>query len=192
MNYPSLWLTVVAALWLGFPDVRAAETNFNFGAGPSARICEVTAPGAIVAYQPDSDKVRQMVADGLTNLTRQATESAAWLSLVTTQDIVGIKVYSAAGLLSGTRPAVVATVIQGLLAAGLAPDHIIIWDKHVIDLRAADYFKLGAQFGVQVVGCDATGYDPKTFYAPDTAVIGNLVWGDLEFGQKGPGVGRKS
>ena len=32
----------------------------------------------------------------------------------------------------------------------------------------------------------------QTFYNPDTAIIGNLVWGDLEFGKKGEGVGRKS
>ena len=37
-----------------------------------------------------------------------------------------------------------------------------------------------------------TGYDPTNFYQPDTAVIGNLVWGDLEFGMKGEGIGRKS
>jgi hypothetical protein len=36
------------------------------------------------------------------------------------------------------------------------------------------------------------GYDPTNFYQPDTAIIGNLVWGDLEFGKKGEGVGRKS
>ncbi len=36
------------------------------------------------------------------------------------------------------------------------------------------------------------GYDDKTFYEPDSPVLGNLVWGDLEFGKKGDGVGRKS
>ena len=111
---------------------------------------------------------------------------------MTTQDVVGIKVYSQAGQLSGTRPAVVAAVVQGLIAAGLPPQHIIIWDKHADDLRIAGFFQMGARFGIQVIGCDQDGYDEKTFYSPDTAVIGNLVWGDLEFGQKGPGVGRKS
>ena len=37
-----------------------------------------------------------------------------------------------------------------------------------------------------------TGYDPTNFYLPDSPVIGNLLYGDLEFGQKGEGVGRKS
>jgi hypothetical protein len=192
MHYQLRWLTLLALIWLARPAARAADTNSNFVAPVTARVCEVTGPGAIIDYQPDEDVVRQMVARGITHLTRQATESAAWLSLVTTQDVVGIKVYSQAGLLSGTRPAVVAAVVRGLIAAGLPPQHIIIWDKHAIDLRAANFYKLRDEFGVQVIGCDVAGYDPKTFYSPDTAVIGNLVWGDLEFGQKGPGVGRKS
>ena len=36
------------------------------------------------------------------------------------------------------------------------------------------------------------GYDPTNFYLPDTPIIGQLVWGDLEFGKKGPDVGKKS
>src|SRR5439155_24177080 len=39
-------------------------------------------------------------------------------------------------------------------------------------------------------GSAQAGYDEKIFY--DTALIGNLVWGDLEFGKKGEGIGRKS
>ena len=44
-------------------------------------------------------------------------------------------------MLSGTRPAVVAAVIQGLLAAGLPPTNIVIWDKHTYDLRDAGYYR---------------------------------------------------
>jgi hypothetical protein len=43
-----------------------------------------------------------------------------------------------------------------------------------------------------VAGCMVAGYDPTNFYQPDTAIIGNLVYGDLEFGKKGEGIGRKS
>jgi len=185
------WAALAVCLWLLQPAARADDTNTP-SAAPAPRVCEVTGAGAIVDFQPDPAVVGQMVQRGLTNLTRQATENAAWRSLVTTQDIVGIKVYSQAGLLSGTRPVVVAAVIKGLIAAGVPAQHILIWDRHGYDLRAAGYFELGQQLGVRVAACDETGYDEDTFYAPDTAVIGNLVWGDLEFGRKGPGVGRKS
>ncbi len=133
-----------------------------------------------------------MVNQGITNFTGKATVAEAWRSLVSTQDIVGIKVYSAAGPINGTRPAVVAAVIHGLLDAGLPPEHIIIWDKHAGDLRAAGFFKLAAQLGVRAAGSAETGYDPTNFYLPDAPIIGQLVWGDLEFGKKGPEVGKRS
>ena len=187
-----VWLLVLAGLWLALTPLRAAETNRLAAITPDGRVFQVQAAGAIVEFQPDRTVVQQMVDRGLTTLTGKTNVTAAWLSLVTTQDVVGVKVYSQAGLLSGTRPAVVAAVVRGLLAAGVPAAHVIIWDKHAADLRAADFDKLAAELGVAVVGCDESGYDPDTFYAPDTPVIGNLVWGDLEFGRHGPGIGRKS
>jgi hypothetical protein len=57
-------------------------------------------------------------------------------------------------------------------------------------LRRAGYFDLAQRFGVRVVGSAEAGYDEKVFY--DTPLLGDLVWGDLEFGKKGQGIGRKS
>lgn len=133
-----------------------------------------------------------MVNRGITNLTGRVTVADAWRSLVSTQDVVGIKVFSAAGEIAGTRPAVVGAVIDGLLQAGLPSKNIIIWDKHSEDLRAAGFYKLGQQLGVRVQGAVETGYDPTNFYLPDSAIIGNLVYGDLEFGKTGDNVGRRS
>jgi hypothetical protein len=192
MHWILVWPALAASLWLLPSPGRAADTNVNYAPHPQARVCQVEAPGALVDLQPAAAVVRQMVEGGLTGLTRQRTVTGAWLSLVSTQDVVGIKVCSQAGLLSGTRPAVVAAVVQGLLAAGLPPQHLLIWDKHAAELQAAGFYQLGRQLGVRVAACDEEGYDEKSFYAPDTAVIGNLIWGDLEFGQKGPGIGRKS
>lgn len=175
----------------GLPG-RAADSLSNRATNATARVVMVENDGAISDFQPNAAPVQAMLDCGLTNLTGRATVAAAWRSLVSTQDIIGIKVFSAAGQLGGTRPAVIAAVIHGLLGAGVPTNRIIIWDKQEDDLRAAGYFKLGAQLGVRVAGCMETGYDPTNFYEPDTAIIGNLVYGDLEFGKKGEGVGRKS
>ena len=133
-----------------------------------------------------------MANRAITNLTRKATVSDAWRSLVTTQDIVGIKVFSVPGPNSGTRPAVVAAVVEGLLAAGLPPNHIIVWDRHITDLRLAGFAELSDRYGILIAGSAQAGWDEKAFYNPDSPILGNLVWGDLEFGKKGEGVGRKS
>jgi hypothetical protein len=145
---------------------------------------------ATYAFQPDSAVVQTMVNRALTNLTGKATLPEAWHTLVSTQDIVGIKVFSEPGPNSGTRQAVVAAVIKGLLSAGLASNQIIVWDKHQADLRLAGFFDLNRRFGVRVAGSAEAGYDENNFY--DTSLLGNLVWGDFEFGKKGEGVGRKS
>jgi hypothetical protein len=171
---------------------HAADAFFLHPTNNTARVVIVEDSRAINDFAPDPAVVQRMVNRGLTNFTGRATVAAAWRSLVSTQDIVGLKVFSAGGEISGTRPAVVAAVVHGLLDAGLPPDHIIIWDKYADDLRAAGFFKLGKQLGVRVAGAVETGFDPTNFYLPDSPVIGTLRYGDLEFGKKGEGVGRKS
>ncbi len=183
----SCWLLILAVF-------ARAQTNSIYSPASSsstrAKVFFVQNRLATDAFEPRQDIVRQMVEIAITNLTGKSSVSAAWLSLVSTQDTVGIKVFSEPGPNSGTRPAVVVAVIQGLIAAGLPPKQIVVWDKHQTDLRLAGYFDIANRLGVRVVGSAEAGYDEKTFY--DTPLIGNLVWGDLEFGKKGEGIGRKS
>jgi len=187
------WLTAATAVWLAILQTQAADLlSLPASTNPPVRVLIVEDSKATFNFQADNARVEMMVNRGITDLTGKTAVAEAWRSLVSTQDVVGIKVFSAAGAISGTRPAVVAAVVRGLLEAGVPPEHIIIWDKREDDLRAAGFFKLAARFGVRAAGVLESGYDPTNFYNPDTAVIGHLVWGDLEFGKKGDGVGRRS
>jgi hypothetical protein len=161
-------------------------------AGASARVVVVRGEKLLSAFLPDDVRVADAFNRGLTNFTRTAGVTDAWRSLVTTNDTVGIKVFSTPGSLAGTRPAVVAAIVRGLLSAGLPPAQIVVWDKHADDLRAAGFFKLGAELGVRVAGAAEAGYDTNSFYLPDSPVIGSLVWGDSEFQKTGEGAGKKS
>jgi hypothetical protein len=185
------WLAATVFCLAGF-QARAADLFSPRSTNATSRVVIVENTNAISNFQPDENVVQTMVNLAVTNFTGKIKIADAWRSLVSMQDVVGIKVFSAAGELSGTRPIVVAAVIHGLLDAGLPATNIIIWDKHEDDLRAAGFFKLAAQLGVRAAGAVETGYDPTNFYLPDSAVIGNLLYGDLEFGKKGEGVGRKS
>ena len=60
-------------------------------------------PSATDNLQPVPEKVQAMVDRAITNLTGKATVAAAWGSLVSKQDTVGLKVFSAPGPNSGTR-----------------------------------------------------------------------------------------
>lgn len=181
---------LLALLWLTAFQIQAGTAPVSTNAGPHVIIVQNS--NAVVNFQPDDEVVEAMVDRGITNVTSRATVAAAWRTLVTPKDIVGIKVFSAGGEITGTRPAVVAAVVHGLLQAGLPGNRIIIWDKHAADLRGAGYFKLAQQLGVRAEGAVETGYDPTNYYQPDSAIIGSLVYGDLEFGKTGDNVGRRS
>jgi len=144
------------------------------------------------AYLPHEDRVEALFNRGLIRFTQTTNATEAWLSLLTTNDTVGIKVFSTPGQLTGTRPAVVSAIVHGLITAGLPPEKIIIWDKRAADLRNAGYFELGQTLGVSVIGAAEAGYDTNNYYLPDSPVIGALVWGDVEFGNTNKGVGKKS
>lgn len=186
------WIGWVAA---GCLVSAAAATNDLLrrdDAGPRTRVTIVHDPQATVAFEPQLARVRIMVERGLTNITAQPTVAAAWRSLVSTQDVVGIKVFSAPGPNTGTRPAVVTAIVESLLAAGIPPQHVVVWDKQLSDLRQSGFVELAGRLGVRVAGSANAGYDRDTFYEPDIPFLGPLLWSDLEFGQLTEGTGRKS
>lgn len=168
------------------PEVFSTERN----AEPNPKVLIIEDANATEAFSPRTEVVQEMVRRGITELTGKATSREAWLSLVSTQDIVGLKVYCKPGPNSGTRPAVVAAVAQALVASGLPPRQIIIWDKEEAELRDAGFYQLGEDLGVRVAASARAGWDETNSY--DTPLIGNLVYGDYEFEKKGDGVGRKS
>jgi len=147
-------------------------------------------PDATESFQPRPDIIRDMVAAGITKFTGQPDAVRAWRQIAGTNETLGIKVHAAAGRNSGTRLAVVASVIEGLLAAGVAPGRIVVWDRQEKDLRAGGFTEFAARYGVRVRGAREAGWDPDVYY--DTALLGNLMYGDLEFGRAEEGVSRKS
>ncbi|MBI2950175.1 MAG: DUF362 domain-containing protein [Verrucomicrobia bacterium] len=184
-------LAVFMATMLALAPASAESPSFpGPGQAKRARVVIAEDPQAMIVFDPQPERIEGLVRRGLSAMTGRGHAAAAWRSLMSTQEVVGIKVLSGLGKTSGTRPAVVGAVIKGLLEAGFAPKQIVVWDKHLVDLRLAGFCDLANQYGVQVAGSADEGYDENTFY--DASLIGKLVWGDVEFGRKGEGIGRKS
>ena len=158
----------------------------------AARIVIAQGENLLNQFLPDDARVAETFNLGLAQFTRTTNPADAWRSLVTTNDTVGIKVFSEPGPLTGTRPAVVRAVVQSLRAAGIPAEKIILWDKHTADLRRTGFVELGKELSVSVLGAAESGYDTNVFYLPDSPVIGALVWGDVEFGNTNYGAGKKS
>jgi len=132
-------------------------------------------------FAPVPAVVQAMVDQVVMAATRKATPAAAWGSLVKANDVVGIKVAAAPGPIGGTHEAVVRAIARGLQAAGVPPDHIIVWDRNREDLLAAGYSEHDPDFRLQWID-PTTGYDRNaTLTAP---VLGRLIWGDRTFGEK--------
>lgn len=166
-----------------FSTIPTSTTN-------RARIVAVHDAQATTAFKPNSQRIVRMLNTAITNLTRTASPADAWRALANTNEVIGLKVYSSPGADVGTRPDVVAAVIQGLLDAGFATNHIVVWDRYGAHLRQSGYAELQSRFGIRVEGAVESDFDPTTYY--ETALIGNLVYGDLEFGSKDDAAGRKS
>ncbi len=156
----------------------------------TAYVVIVEDENATDAFRPREDHVQSMVRRGIMKLTGKGDSREAWLSLVSTQDVIGLKVSSKPGANSGTRPAVVAAVARGLMAAGIPSQQIIIWDRNEVALRDAGFMQLAQELRVRVAAATQAGWDEANYY--DTPLIGNPVFGDFEFEKKGEGVGRKS
>ncbi|MBM3882292.1 MAG: DUF362 domain-containing protein [Verrucomicrobia bacterium] len=183
-------LGLVWAAWLAGASHAGVAPTGSVAPLPSARAVVVDEPGAVVTFSPKLEPVRRAIERGMTHLTATADATAAWRSLMSTQDVVGIKVYSGPGATSGTRPAVAEALVQSLLAAGWPAERLILWDRELAHLRRARFVELADKYRVRVAGAREAGYDTNHYYA--SPFIGQLVAGDHEFGREGPGIGRHS
>lgn len=178
-------------IWLGFFLCLGFGLNAEETVAPSnSVVVRVRDAKAVKAFVPEPQQIRQMVSKGVRTLTNVDDASVAWRALVKKDDVIGIKVFSRPGATSGTRIPVVAAVIEELLDIGIPETNIVVWDKRLADLQLAGFMELKNRYGVDVVGSAEKGYDPGKSY--ETSLIGNLVWGDLEFGKKGELVGKRS
>jgi hypothetical protein len=155
-----------------------------------ARVVQVEHAGATVDYEAQPLIVQDMVRRGILQWTGKPDVRAAWLSVVSPKDVVGLKVYSGPGANSGTRPAVVEAVVQGLLQAGLPSSNIVVWDKRLVDLRLAGYSDLANRYHIRLAGSSDAGYDDNVFY--NNSVLGTLVAGDHDFDLHGANSGSNS
>jgi hypothetical protein len=185
-----LLLCGAGLLWAACTAVEAGDTPALLGAPVRARVIQVDHPGATVEYLAQPAVVQDMVRRGLLQWTGKTDLREAWLSLVSPTDVVGLKVFSAPGANSGTRPAVVEAVVQGLLQAGLPASNIIIWDQRLVELRLAGFSDLASRYHVRLAGSADTGFDETVRYT--NSILGTLISGDLEFDHYGATSGRYS
>lgn len=178
----ALWLAVGTVPWI--PAQAAGSTSTN-----DAQVVIIHDPLATEAFRPSFQRIQAMLERGLTAVTGKSRTKEAWLSLVSTQDIIGIKVYSAPGL-AGSRVEVVAAMVQSMIEAGIPAQNLVVWDKLASDLQSSGFTDLTRRFPIKVTSCYEAGYDETAAYT--NFYLGRLTWTDHEFGKTATDVGKRS
>ncbi|HUE03232.1 MAG TPA: DUF362 domain-containing protein [Bryobacteraceae bacterium] len=115
----------------------------------------------------DAAIVREMMARGMRALTGDADVRDAWARFITPADVVGIKVNcsGAPGIMSS--PVVVGEVVRNLMAVGIKPAAIWIYERFEDQLHSVHYDRYVPE-GVHIWAAETQrgsteSYDPATY-----------------------------
>jgi len=121
----------------------------------------------------DGAVVREMMSRGMCALTGEATPLAAWRRLFEPADVVGIKVNCGGHPWVVSSPAIVAEVVGQLLAVGVPPGNVHVYERFQNQLDAVDY-RPHLPAGVAIVAAETAnrraqnrGYDPEVYVEAD-------------------------
>ena len=154
------------------PELSPANPSFD------SKVFYALLPASVEGGVVRDGMVRRMVDSVVMAAAGKPDLASAWRTFVRPEDRVGLKVSTAAAPVSSTHAAVVAAVADGLVAAGVAPGNIVIWDRESRDLQRAGYNDLARRF--RITGTDeAGGYAEKEVLT--AAVMGKLIIGDRDF-----------
>ena len=156
---------------------------------PKSRIAMVEDPSLLTNFDPNPEAVKNAVASLLSTLTGKSTATDAWKELgINPNDTVAIKINARGDPRTCTRREVIDAVTATLIAAGVSPDHITIYEKREVDMTKSGYPTKQESGKVQVRAVIASaasdipglGFDPAAtpYFSPS---MGELIYGDLKF-----------
>lgn len=129
----------------------AAPSGANAGAG--SRVVGVAADDMLVDLDYNPSAVHRSFEAGLKELTGEKTLAGAWSSLVSPDDVVGIKINCIGAPRISSSIASINETIAGLKSAGVRENAIVVWDRGDRDFRRTGLaINRGAE-GVRVMGC---------------------------------------
>ncbi len=176
-HYATIILTLVALASLPVSSA-AQESDVPIPAAKPATATVYWAQevDAIRNYQASAPAARRMVDALVRAVTGQKTTTAAWRSLVSPTDTVGIKVTTDGGSKFSTSFAVVASIIEGLKSADLPAENIVVWGRSSEAMRVAGLTPTA--LGCRVAAVDNNYLEQPVYFSPR---LGKLIWGDREF-----------
>ena len=141
-------------------------------AGGKSRVVSVAAEDMLVDLDYNAGAVHRAFAAGLKELTGEGTLENSWSSLVSPDDVVGIKINCIGAPRISSSIASINETIAGLKSAGVKENNIVIWDRMDRDFRRTGLEINRGPTGVRVMGSSTEwegvvpwvpGYDRKVY-----------------------------
>ena len=152
--------------------------SFACGGGANtagkSRVVSVATEDMLIELNYNPDAVRRGFAAGLKELTGERTLENAWASLVSPDDVVGIKINGIGAPRISSSLESIKETIAGLKRAGVKENNIIVWDRMDRDFRRTGLQINRGPTGVRVMGASTEwegvvpwipGYDRSVFVA---------------------------
>ena len=115
----------------------------------------------------DRAVAKQMLSAGIKALTGDADEANAWKRFISADDVVGIKVNCSGAPRICSAPEIVGAIADNLVAIGVRPANIYVYERFENQLRTVPYAKFlpaGAQtWAAETNRGSILGYDPRTY-----------------------------
>ena len=141
-------------------------------AAAKSRVVAVAAEDMLVELDYNPAAVHRAFERGLTELTGEKTLAGAWSSLVSPDDVVGIRINCIGAPRISSSLASINETIAGLKSAGVRENAIVVWDRGDRDFRRTGLAINRGPAGVRVQGCSTewegvvpwvTGYDRAAY-----------------------------
>lgn len=119
-----------------------------------------------VNHQINKENATHFLDRALVKITGRSSPSAAWKSLFSAGERIGIKLSCLPGKPLSSGQGLVMAIVQGLKAAGVREDHIYIWERTNRELERAGF--VISRSGLKVEGTDAylgDGYSDNIEFA---------------------------
>jgi hypothetical protein len=125
--------------------------------GAKSRVISVAAEDMLVDTRYNPAAVGRAFAAGLKELTGERTEAAAWASLFSPDDVVGIKINCLGAPRVSSSVESIRAVAAGLRSAGVKENAIIVWDRLDREFQRTGLTLNKGPVGMRVMGTSTQG-----------------------------------
>ena len=167
-------------------DLEKYPRNENSSPGKyPGKVVKVYNENCMTDNKPELTAAREMLKEGMLNLTGKKNIKKAWKQFVSPTEIIGLKVNPVAGKTLTTSHAVVQAVIEQLEEAGIPRKNLVIWDRREFQLHETGFTSENYP-GIKIVGTEQKD-ENDSFYGEDGKLYGEKMidkdwyyWADVE------------